>query len=557
MDFSPYSDVQFFRSVVNIFKSYGVATEAMLYDPNVNNYACGGQASESTAYSVTYTFVNQMKDIIFDWEIQNERQLKINPSGVIAADFNTTCGVLEANVNRGMSRAIKDVATASGYPLRVILGFVFNSYGFLDFMISQNVQFDIIGYHVYPWNYQPNFATDTWFGTGGLFTQLQRFNKPVHLNEFNCGEVYSGTDYSNQPGGTNFEQCLLGIRKHLYGIVAQTQVVLESVSLYEFFDQTNLPDPVESKFGLVYNVTSPKINLYLLSAFAGGQLSAAEQLEITNRGLFTAAEIQARRATATPTPTIAPTTTKAPTTVAPTTAAPTTTKTPTTVAPTTTRAPTTVAPTTTKAPTTAAPTTTKAPTTTVPTTTTTKAPTTTTTTKAPTTTAPTTTKAPTASPTSAAGDPSNAPSPYISYNPLLGSQTDGNTACSILPTSSTDRISQIIANAGSLVDAIKVQYKRTDGTTYMSNSCGGVGGVPSTFTLNTNEIVSNVTVGYATYMANLRFYTSQGRTVYFGGSTVPTASFVVPNGQTVVGFRTVHFSGQTINTLTRLQVVTL
>ncbi|NMO13954.1 DUF4214 domain-containing protein [Pyxidicoccus fallax] len=309
LDVSPFANITWLTQVVTAFKERNITVEAMLYDPTVNNYVCGTQATEQQAYDATKNIVNQMKHLITDWEIQNERQLKIAPgsSAMDAAPYYNDCGLREAAVNRGMSRAIRDVRASSGVPLRIILGFIGRGYGFLDFMLQQGVQFDVVGYHIYPWRNHPSLDTDPWFGTGGLFTNMARFNRPVRINEFNCAEIYAGdphtpyghlNDYENQPGQPLTEDCFHGIKKHLDIIKAQTKVNLEGVTFYELLDQPELSSEAESRFGLMYDLNTPKVHLMLVSAYAGGSLTSAERSQITSRGLLTDAQINANQAAA-------------------------------------------------------------------------------------------------------------------------------------------------------------------------------------------------------------------------------------------------------------------
>ncbi|QRO02055.1 DUF4214 domain-containing protein [Archangium violaceum] len=316
LDVSPFSDISWLTQVVTAFKDKGITVEAMLYDPKVNTAVCGTQATEQEAYNATYAIVNQMKSLIRDWEIQNERQLKIAPasSAMDASPYQNDCGYREAAVNRGMSRAIRDVRASSGVPLRIILGFIGRGYGFLDFMLAQGVQFDVVGYHIYPWYEQTSLDTDPWFGTGGLFANMARFNRPVRINEFNCAEVYSGdpntpygdrADYENQAGQPVTERCFQSINKHLRIILAQTKVALEGVTFYQLLDQPELPWEAERRFGLMYDINTPKVQLMLVSAFAGGSLTTSERSQVTSRGLLTDAEINANQAGSTGGPTAA------------------------------------------------------------------------------------------------------------------------------------------------------------------------------------------------------------------------------------------------------------
>jgi hypothetical protein len=79
---------------------------------------------------------------------------------------------------------------------------------------------------------------------------------------------------------------------------SQTIANIESIHVYELLDEPTKAAP-ENRFGLMYNLTTPKIHLALASAFAGGYLTAQEQLAITSRGLLTDTDIAAMRQTST------------------------------------------------------------------------------------------------------------------------------------------------------------------------------------------------------------------------------------------------------------------
>src|SRR5690606_31030505 len=111
-----------------------------------------------------------------------------------------------------------------------------------------------------------------------------KFNRPVHINEFHCGEIYESS--------FSLEQCLKSLDKHLTDLKSQTIANLESVHIYELFDEPSKPAP-ENRFGLMSNTTTAKVNMFLVTAFAGGNLTAAEQSQVTSRGLLTDAEIAA------------------------------------------------------------------------------------------------------------------------------------------------------------------------------------------------------------------------------------------------------------------------
>jgi hypothetical protein len=194
-------------------------------------------------------------------------------------------------VLRGMANAIHDLAASSGLPLRVILGTVSRDWGFLSFMRTQGVKFDVVGWHVYPSEGTANLQTDTWYGTGGPLAQLAAFGKPVTINEFNAGETYNA-GYENGQGQPLTEQGFRSNAKHMLELYSQTDCDLESVVFYELLDEPSKPAP-ENHFGLMSNLTAPKVSLYLATALAGGALSSAERTAITSRGLLTNTQIDA------------------------------------------------------------------------------------------------------------------------------------------------------------------------------------------------------------------------------------------------------------------------
>jgi hypothetical protein len=200
---------------------------------------------------------------------------------------NSPCAHSLAAVARGISRAVQ------AHGQRVILGAVGRDWGFLWFMLQQGVAWDVTGYHTYPRADSPSLLSDAWYGAGGPLAQLAEFGKPVTINEFNCGEIYRPS-YENQAGRPVTEACLASITAHMAELRDQQLVKLESIIAYQLLDQPAERTP-QNRFGLMYTLDSPKPALYLLIAFAGGSLTAAEQQAITSRGLLTEADIARMR----------------------------------------------------------------------------------------------------------------------------------------------------------------------------------------------------------------------------------------------------------------------
>ncbi len=294
-----------FRDVVTSLKENGIATEAILYSvfskgQNRNkDYDADLAEVEQTAYTNTKAQVETLKDLVQVYELQNEVPLyenmnKAGTNGRNASDYDTPAGRLQAAALRGMSKAIDDVRKASGLPLRIILGTVSNRYGFLTFMQEQGVKFDIVGYHIYLRYTSKPIDQDPWYGEGGALGQLAKFNMPIHINEFNCGEIYAGAPgkalvdghtYENEEGQPATETGFKSLYKHLNVFVNNTNANIESVLYYEAFDEPQKAIP-ENRFGLYYDqaLTQPKVSALLAALFAGGKLSNAELEKLNSRG---------------------------------------------------------------------------------------------------------------------------------------------------------------------------------------------------------------------------------------------------------------------------------
>jgi hypothetical protein len=311
LDYWSGMDQAAFHDQVNKIKANGGKAEVDLQISYQWNNSCPQDlvGTENAAYNETVTLVNQIKDVVTDIELLNEAQYRpeilsavpINSAGTSTAPYaGKPCVNSLTSALRGMSRAIRDVRNSSGVPLRSMLGVVGKDFGFLTYMQQQGVLFDVVGYHIYPREEHASLTSDTWFGAGGPIGQLAAFNRPIHLNEFNCGEIYDG-GYENQAGAADTEKCLRSLTKHLKELRDQTVANLESVHIYELLDEAGKPAP-ENHFGLMFNLSSPKVHLYLVTAFAGGTLTAAERYEITKRGLLTDAEITAMQSGTTAAP---------------------------------------------------------------------------------------------------------------------------------------------------------------------------------------------------------------------------------------------------------------
>ena len=304
MDYITFHDVAALRDQVRKIRDRGGSVQVVLWTPFGNDRSCNRDlaAVERKAYEDAVEGVEKMKDLVHDFELLNEVQHRAevraetdyNNIGLSSAPYHgKPCTEALAAGLRGMSRAIRDVRTRSGLPLRAILGLAGRDFGFLKYMQEKGVLFDVIGFHAYQEHVNASLLTDPWWGPGGPYVQLAKFGKPVHFNEFNCGEVYRPA-YENRAGGALTEACLKSFARHLREMLSQTIVKIESVHVYELLDEPEKGRP-EGEFGLMYDLDKPKPHLHLYTAFAGGRLTTAERAEVTRRGLMSDAEIDARR----------------------------------------------------------------------------------------------------------------------------------------------------------------------------------------------------------------------------------------------------------------------
>jgi hypothetical protein len=307
-DAGPWTLQRDFIQKVNANGGKVEVTLQISFQWNNTVYTSGQYAAiEQQAYNETYACVNIMKDLIHDYELLNEVSLRpecladvpLNSGGATAdAYIGKDSYESLARVLKGMADAIHAIGTSSGLPLRVILGAVGRDFGMINFMQLRGVNVDVIGYHNYSGFNQESLLTDPWYGTGGPLTRLAAFGKPVTYNEFNAAEIYDAA-YNNTVGQTLTENGYKSIGKHLKDLYGQTIIPeLEAVCLYELLDEPAKPAP-ENRFGILYNLTTPKVALYITTAFAGGALTTAERAEITSRNILTNAEIDAMQAVGT------------------------------------------------------------------------------------------------------------------------------------------------------------------------------------------------------------------------------------------------------------------
>jgi arabinogalactan endo-1,4-beta-galactosidase len=263
-DTDPY-EVQMYQDMVALAKLYGISLRPILFTPfafgdrtDQGKYPAGdGDALYQQGYNRTYNFVRNFKQDINEWEMGNEINLLATDSGGnrlygkgwTASEFDMPTMNDWAALLRGMSDAINRINAENHLHLRKTLNTTSTMFGFLDFMASKGVGFDIISYHYYellgtdPHNYwggvRPNFD---------LFKQLATYHRSVVFNEVNCAEIYN-LGYENQAGQPVTETGFSSLNATLNYLKNQEDARIESVSIYELLDEPAKAAP-EKRFGL-------------------------------------------------------------------------------------------------------------------------------------------------------------------------------------------------------------------------------------------------------------------------------------------------------------------
>lgn len=272
-----------FRAVVNAAKANGIILECVLMTAfgwgdrtDHGLYPKGDTAAlYSQGYRRVYDFVSLFAKDVRDWELANEVNLLARDSsgqqlwgrGMTAAEFEQPLMKDWFAVLKGMSDAIEDINRVKGTHLRRIVGTTGSMFGYIDYMRSKGVKVDMIGYHYYehagvnPASYwlrdKPSF---------NLFAKLGSYGLPVTVNEMNCAEIYD-SNFVNLNTSTTMATCNSNLKTMLQTWMAQKYANIESIILYEMFDEPAKSTP-ENRFGLMYNINSPKPTFNTVASFA-------------------------------------------------------------------------------------------------------------------------------------------------------------------------------------------------------------------------------------------------------------------------------------------------
>jgi len=300
-DTDPFQ-VKTFREMLKLAKINHIDLQPILFTSfqygdktDKGRYPKGDEAAlYAAAYTRTYKFVSEFKNDLPDWELGNEINLllldgngkPIYGKGKTSAEFDVPLINNWAAVLRGMSDAIEKINKENNLHLRRVLNTTNTMFGFLDFMASKGVKFEVISYHYYE---HSGVNPHHFYGHGDeggfdLFKRLAEYMRPVVFNELNCAEIYDH-DYENEAGKPKTEIGFKTLHDTLKYFNEQRDLKIESINIYELLDEPQKAPP-ENRFGLMYDIHRPKVSLSILTSFAGGTLLPEEKKQLTDRGLL-------------------------------------------------------------------------------------------------------------------------------------------------------------------------------------------------------------------------------------------------------------------------------
>ncbi|WP_266170501.1 hypothetical protein [Dyella subtropica] len=290
------------QKMVDLAKEHHVTLHPILYVPFTwSDPTDGGKYPETDAgleaqgYDRVYPVALQFAGSIHDWELQNELTLRKSfksGAGLSKDDYATPVAKQWAAVLRGMSRAIHDAGAKTGEPLRTVVNTVYADFGFVPFLESQGVKVDKLAYHYYYGADTDPYKVSVSSGTVDLFAELKKIGKPIIVNEFNAGEIYSPT--RSMP--YDDAKALVGLKRHIDYLREQTEANIEGVEFYELYDEPSKRG-VESNFGLMKDPGHPKTQMLLAAAYTCGELGKDERAKLVASGLFTEKSLATRLAT--------------------------------------------------------------------------------------------------------------------------------------------------------------------------------------------------------------------------------------------------------------------
>lgn len=222
--------IGYLRSLLNVALPLGLSILPVLVEPNAAEVG-----SETATYRWGFRVARglaQAVPAIKQWEAGNELDLRCvipGKTGELPSHFDDAKYALARGAIRGMYEGFK-----ADPQVQVGVNMAGWSFGFLDRLRADGVQWDVTTWHIY----MPPGAPDISVGAPALFAKLASYGKPISITEFNQQDGHLRT--SNP-------QTLIDMMKAIDASAVTKRIV--SAYIYELLDEPHLAGG-EATYGL-------------------------------------------------------------------------------------------------------------------------------------------------------------------------------------------------------------------------------------------------------------------------------------------------------------------
>lgn len=241
------------NTLIPLAKKYNITLRPMLYP---------------TSQTAAYNFVKQYANDIKIWEIGNEQ------------DFSKAGAQERINAMVATYKGIKQVSDELGAGLKTTINIMAcnsddlsadarcpgdknGAMWFIDQAKASGFNFDYISFHWYPFFGDKGYWMNLYLGQ--MRAVATKYKTKIMYNEMNCGDVYQG---STDGGKAGDKACYDSVKQLFDVIRADYSDIVAEINMYEMLDEPDHPVVHERHFGMMYNLTSPKPILDLVTEYA-------------------------------------------------------------------------------------------------------------------------------------------------------------------------------------------------------------------------------------------------------------------------------------------------
>ena len=251
MGSSSPAEIAYQDKVVALCEAYGLNLMAIVYDT-------------ASAETLGKRYGNRIKY----WQMSNERDNEAIITGDGTSRDHYDINVIASSIGeiKGISAALRQYAPES----KLLVNFTWTHYAFMDFVVEEQVDFDIVGYDWYS-----NMET---YGFEKALTDIRdKYGKPILVCESNIWTLDHMDDPNQSEMAPYIKQCIeLCLKlKESHNILGYT--------IYEFLNEPHKAkdQPGEAVFGLIninenFSMGQPKAAYTELQQYFGGNPSLAK-----------------------------------------------------------------------------------------------------------------------------------------------------------------------------------------------------------------------------------------------------------------------------------------